>query len=177
MKIRRQITGVLCGLLDTYGSRNSDYDGYWIFGMLVREADSFSFDLLRKNPAPETSPVIAEARRLAHTKFQDQFQRARIPIEYVSSATLTIQKIGNLRAGPVNGHITQGHQFSLAAEAVSDLGKKYRAEKILFVMPHNPRFERRSTRRSATPSPWWQFWKKASNQTSGSAASSGRGSS
>jgi len=30
MKIRRQLTGVLCGFFDGYASRHSDYDGFWI---------------------------------------------------------------------------------------------------------------------------------------------------
>jgi hypothetical protein len=147
MKIRRQITGALCGLLDTYGSRYSDYDGYWIFGLLVREADSFSFDLLREESAPALSPVVAEARLLARTKFQEQLQRAHIPAECVSEAKLTIQKIGGSKIGPVSGHLLHGHQVSLVAEAISDLGKKYRSEKFVFVAPHDPCVEHRSIRR------------------------------
>jgi hypothetical protein len=152
MKIRRQITGALCGLLDTYGSRYSDYDGYWIFGLLAREADSISFDLLREDSASGSSPVVVVARQLARMKFQEQLQRAHIPAEYVSEAKLTIRKIGDSRVGPVNGHITEGHQVSLVAEAVSDLGKKYRGEKFIFVAPHDPSFECRSTRREPNKS-------------------------
>jgi hypothetical protein len=131
MKVRRQITGALCGLLDTYGSRYSDYDGYWIFGLLAREADSFSFDLLSSDAPASSSSVVSEACRLAR----------------VSGAKLTIQKIGDSKVGPVNGHISHGHQVSMVAEAVSDLGKKYRAERFLFVAPHDPSIEHRSARR------------------------------
>lgn len=146
MKIRRQITGVLCGLLDTYSSRYSDYDGYWIFGFLVREKDSFSFDLLGKGSVFLLSPVKARAQQLACLKFREQLHRAHIPEEYVSKAELTIRKIGDPRIGPVNGHLSNGYQVSLVAEAVSDLGKKYRAEKFLFAAPHDPSVELRSAR-------------------------------
>lgn len=142
--MRRRITGVLCGLLDTYGSRYSDYDGYWIFGFLVRETDSFSFDLLGGDSTFWLSSVLARAQRLACSKFREQLQRAHIPEECVSKAELTIRKIGDPRVGPVNGHFSRGYQVSLVAEAVSDLGKKYRAEKFLFVAPHDPSVEQRS---------------------------------
>jgi hypothetical protein len=147
MKIRRQITGALCGLLGTYGSRYSDYDGYWLFGLLVYEIDSLSFDLLRKDPASSVSPVIAKARRSACTYFDEQIRLAHIPLECIAEAKLTIQKVGDARVGSADGNMSQGHQLSLVAEAVSDLGKKYRAEKFLFVAPHDPRAELRSMRR------------------------------
>jgi hypothetical protein len=147
MKIRRQITGALCGLIDTYASRYSDYDGYWIFGLLVREADSFSFDLLHEESKSRFSPVVAHAHQLARLKFQEQLERAHIPSACVSEAKIVIQKLGDSKVGPVNGLMMNGHQVSLAAEAVSDLGKKYRAEKFLFVAPHDPRVELRSVRR------------------------------
>jgi len=147
MKVRRQITGALCGLLDTYGSRYSDYDGYWIFGLLARETDSVSFDLLSSDAPASSSSVVSEACRLAREKFQEQLQRSHIPTDCVSGAKLTIQKIGDSKVGPVNGHISHGHQVSMVAEAVSDLGKKYRAERFLFVAPHDPSIEHRSVRR------------------------------
>src|SRR5690349_19833517 len=106
MKIRRQITGVLCGLLDTYGSRYSDYDGYWIFGLLAREADVFLFDLLREEPAPRFSPVALYANRLARLKFQQQLEQAHIPLVCVSEAKLLIRKGGDSKVGPVNGRMT-----------------------------------------------------------------------
>jgi len=165
MKIRRQITGALCGLLDTLGSRYSDYDGYWIFGLLVRETDSLSFELLREESTATFSPVVAQARQLARLKFEEQLERARIPVTCVSSAKLVIQKLGDLRVGPVNGHLMNGHQVCLSVEAVSDLGKKYYAEKFLFVAPHDPSVEHRSVR------------KNEPNQEPEPTAPSGRGSS
>jgi hypothetical protein len=46
MKPRRIIKGVLHNFLGTYTSRYSDYDGYWLFGMLVRDVEELSIDLL-----------------------------------------------------------------------------------------------------------------------------------
>lgn len=146
MKLRRQITGALCGLLDTYGSRYSDYEGYWIFGWLIREADGHAFDLLAPGAGADFSPVGERAGRLAREKFREQLQRAHIPWDCVVEAKLTIQKVGDEKAGPVNGRLSRGHQVSLVAEAVSDLGKKYRAERFLFVAPHDPAMEHRSGR-------------------------------
>lgn len=147
MKVCRQITDVLCGLLDTYSSRYSDYDGYWLLGLLVREADLFSLDLLHENSVSVASPVVAKAQRLAQSKFQELLRHSHIPIECVSEAKLIIQKSGDSKVGPVNGHMSRGHQMILTGEAVSDLGKKYRAQKVVFVAPHDPSLELRSTRR------------------------------
>lgn len=146
MKIRRQITGALCGLLNAFSSRYSDYKGYWMFGLLIRESDSFSFDLMREGEVAVDSPLVVAARQRARLIFQEQLQRSHIPGHCVAEVKLTIKKEVEGLLGSVNGHTIQGFQVSLSAEALSDLGKKYQCKKLLFVAPHNPTIECRSTR-------------------------------
>jgi hypothetical protein len=148
MKVRRRLTGVLCGFLDAFVSRDSDYDGYWIFGLLVRDADVFSFDLLRASSNIDGSPVFAAAAQIAHSKFAKLLEKSRIPAEFVSEGKVVISKLELATLGLVNGRASNGHLYSLRAEATSDLGKQYTARKIIFIAPHDPSVEHRSTRRN-----------------------------
>jgi hypothetical protein len=147
MKVRRRLTGVLCAFLDAFVSRDSDYDGYWIFGLLVREADEFSFDLLRASSNIEGPPVFATAAHIARSKFARFLEKSRIPAEFVSDGRVVISKREPATRGLVNGRTSNGHQYSFQAEARSDLGKQYTARKIVFIAPHDPSVEHRSTRR------------------------------
>jgi hypothetical protein len=148
MKVRRRLTGVLCDFLDAFISRDSDYDGYWIFGILVREADEFSFDLLRANSNIEGPPVFAAAAQIARSKFAKLLEKSRIPAEFVSEGRVVISKLEPATLGLVNGRTSNGHLYSLRAEVKSDLGKQYTARKTVFIAPHDPSVEHRSTRRN-----------------------------
>ena len=147
MKVRRRITGVLCSLLESFGSRYSDFDGYWIFGQLLRESDAFSISLLTSDASAADSRVLAKAKSIARSALRAQIQRAHIPIECVADAVLKIRKLDGDRIGSVNGHVAKGFSVSISAEAVSDFGKLYTAEKFLFVALHDPNLEHRSVRR------------------------------
>jgi hypothetical protein len=146
MKIRRRLTGVLGSFLDGFASRYSDYDGYWVFGLVARETDDATFELL-----PEVgvgaSPTVAAASRIARARLVTLLQKAKIPAECVASAKVRMSKLEPAVTGPVNGRLCLGHRFSLTADATSDLGKRYTAEKIVFVAPHDASVEHRSTRR------------------------------
>ena len=48
---------------------------------------------------------------------------------------IRITKLEPLIKGWVNGIMTEGHRVILHAEAVSDFGKRYVAEKVVFVVP------------------------------------------
>lgn len=147
-KVRRRLTGVLCGFLDAFVGRDSDYDGYWIFGLLVREGDEVSLDLLAANSKIEGSPVLCVAARIARLKFAKVLQKSRIPVQFVSDARFVMSKLEPATRGLVNGRTSDGHLYSLQAEATSDLGKQYTARKTIFIAPHDPSVEHRSTRRN-----------------------------
>ena len=54
MPRRRTIKGVLDNFLGTYTSRYSDYDGYWLFGMVVGEVTDYWFARHRwEGPSPQ----------------------------------------------------------------------------------------------------------------------------
>jgi len=140
------IPGVLQNFLGTYTSRYSDYDGYWLFGMLVDRAESFDIDLLHPAESGSEPTAAACAGRLAALKFAEQRERAGIPESWIREARLGITRSSETTPEVVNGRRCQGHDVRFAVTAVSDHGKAYKRAMSIFVAPHDPRHECRSTR-------------------------------
>jgi hypothetical protein len=53
----RKIRGVLHNFLATYSSRYSDYDGYWLFGVLAQESGHLQIDLVNPDQDPQRSAL------------------------------------------------------------------------------------------------------------------------
>ena len=70
---RRVIKGVLDNFLGTYTSRYTDYEGYWLFGLLVADLGEVEFDLLAAGGSPDSPLGVAELA--ASLKFADQRRR------------------------------------------------------------------------------------------------------
>ena len=148
MTSRRAIKGVLQNFLGTFTSRYSDLDGYWLFGSLVLCIDRLVIDLMEPSSAgADTTPVNA-ARRFATAKFAQQLAKAGIPESRLREAHLEITKSPDSRTGDVNGHLCSGHDVTFVAHAVTDVGKKYESKICVFIAPHDPSVELRSTRAS-----------------------------
>src|SRR5580692_685525 len=147
MKVRRQISGTLHNFLETFTSRYSDYDGYWLFGMLIQGIDRISIDLLSKPPVDQSKSLKSAATEEAITKFCEQMSKADIPSSCVCSAILDIVKSSAQKGGHAQGGSRDGFDVLFRVSAVSDLGKRYEFEKSVFVAPHDPKIESRSTRR------------------------------
>lgn len=146
MANRRMIRGALGNFLGTYTSRYSDYDGYWLFGMLVDQLDELDIDLLHPGESSGPASPIALAIRLAASKLADQLGKAGIPASCIREARLTIAKLPGVTQGPVNGRVCAGHNVRFCARVVSDLGTTYEKAISVFIAPHNPRIESRSGR-------------------------------
>lgn len=147
MKIRRTLTGVLCSFLDAFASRYSDHEGYWVLGLLAREAAVVtSIDLLKEDQASTGSPALVAASRIARLRFASIREKSRIPLEFVADAKVVLSRLEPSSTGVVHGRVTIGHRYLLRADATSDLGKRYTAEKMIFVAPHDASVEHRSVR-------------------------------
>ena len=146
MTTRRAFKGALCGFLGTYTSRYSDYDGWWIFGLLVADLTSMSIDLL----APVSPGVVPQpseaARRLAVVKFQEQVAKARLSPALLREARLDITRGMESRSCFVNGHAREGSALHFRATVTTDQGRTYECTCVVFVAPHSDG-ELRSTRR------------------------------
>lgn len=143
---RKAIKGVLHNFLETYTSRYSDYDGYWLFGMLISESEQFMVDLLHIGDDRSEVTAIMTARLFAVMKFKEQMEKAGLNLSCIREAQLTITKSPDLRIGYVNGHRSAGFDVIFAARAVSPNGKTYERQKSVFVAPHDPEVELRSMR-------------------------------
>jgi hypothetical protein len=146
MTRRRAINGVLHNFLGTYTSRYSDYDGYWLFGMLVGDAGDLKIDLSSRSMGKTDSAPLAAAVQLAAQKFREQMEKTGLSISCVREAQLDITKLPDSGRGAVNGRVCVGHNVRFVARVVSDYGKKYEHAMSVFVAPHDPAVERRSTR-------------------------------
>ncbi len=144
MARRRRISSALHNFLSTYASRYSDYDGYWLFGMVIDHLDAVEIDLLHAAEESEESSPDGLLTRLAVEKFADQIKKAGLSISCLREAWLYITKPPVVTHGAVNGYLCAGHEVQFAARAVSDLGKTYEAAITAFVAPHNPLAERQS---------------------------------
>jgi hypothetical protein len=144
MSSRRAIRGVLGNFLGTYTSRNSDYEGYWLFGFLLPELGSLRIDLLAKSEGGPVTPQDV-AIRLAEIKFRDQVRKADVSLSCIGEAWLSIRKQPEPITRPVNGRPCQGHTVCFTVEVIMDNGKRYEKQKAVFVAPHIAAIEIRCT--------------------------------
>jgi hypothetical protein len=145
MARRRVIKGVVHNFLGTLSSRYSDYDGYWVFGLLVSGLNELTIDLLSDADIPDDS-VLTHLIRLARERFSEQLVRQRLALSSVRSASLQITRSPAPTIGVVNGHRADGYEVTLCARVVSDLHTAYAGQVTVFVAPHNAEIEIRSTR-------------------------------
>jgi len=142
---RRVITGVLDNFLGTYVSRNSDFDGYLLFGFLVADLGELRIDLLGQ-PAEDPRTPAGAAAATAVARFDDQRRKAGLRLSQVHEAWLTIRRLPGPVSGEVNGRPRAGFNVRFAAAAVADNGRRYDRARVAFVAPHDAAAELRSAR-------------------------------
>jgi hypothetical protein len=147
MTARRVMTGVLYNFLDTYISRYSDYRGYWLHGQLPSSVEKWKFDLLGRTPESDTP--VGEAWRLASRRFAEQLYKAGLTLDLVREAALEIVRIQGVVKGWQGDFMADGQMVRFSARSVVDTGRVYQNERTIFVAPHDPRKERRSSRSHA----------------------------
>jgi hypothetical protein len=151
-KVRRHLQGVLGNLCDAFASRYTDFEGYWLPGFLERDFEELQIDgfirleLLPFRETPHYSPLVRAAEKIARERFLALLEGARIPPEYVLQASLSLCRWGHPRRGMVNGRVVLGHDIRLMAIASTDTAKMYDTGKTIFVAPHDPALEQRSSR-------------------------------
>src|SRR5690349_5434411 len=143
MTSRHVIPGVLHNFLGTFTSRYSDFDGYWLFGLLVESMKPVKIDLLTESVEDPVSTPLGFACQLAAQKFSEQIAKASLPREWFREAYLDISRSERSRLGVVNGQTTSGYDVRFQAHAITDLGKVYDCTSSIFVAPHDPGIELR----------------------------------
>ena len=137
--------------LATLTSRYSDFDGYWMLGLVVEDLEGTTIDLLGTSDAGTAATPLSAFIRAAREKFQDQLAKHSIPISHVSSGVLEIARQPAQREGSVSGHVRSGYDVAFTVRARSDLHTDYMQKTTIFVAPHDPSIEVRSTRGSSGP--------------------------
>jgi hypothetical protein len=145
MATRRVIRGVLANFLSTYVSRYSDYDGYWLFGMMVGDLEELYIDLLAPARCDLDGP-LGVAVASARAKFEEQVAKGGLTRAQLVQAWLLIRRLPEVARSTVNDCPCAGHRVSFLAGAVLDDGRRYEREQVLFIAPHDPQVERRSAR-------------------------------
>src|SRR6266540_4566929 len=141
----RVLKGALEGFLGTYTSRYSDVDGYWLFGLLLDALGDLEVNLME--PAPSKAATPTEwAVMYARQRFLDQVGKSGLPAARIVRAQLTIKRLAGSEEGRVNGHVRSGARLEFVAEAALDTGASFDVRRDLFVAPHDPAIELRSTR-------------------------------
>ena len=135
---------MLKNFLGTYTSRYSEFQGYWLFGFLVADLGELRIDLLATTASASEGP-LSVAIRLAVEKFQDQVRKARVAPARVRSGRLILRRSPSAVKGTVNRHACLGYSVHFMAEVVMNDERRYEQEHVLFVAPHNPAAELRST--------------------------------
>jgi len=160
----------LYNFLGTYTSRYSDYDGYWLFGLIVGDLQQLSIDLLHPDSGSQERTPKAVAVSLATIKFREQAVKAGVPLESVRDATLVIRKDPETKRSFVDYAERVGYNVLFSVQAIMASGRVYQAETSVFVVPHDSRWERRRL-----PEDWGasreELWRRSkADNVSGSTA-------
>jgi hypothetical protein len=143
MPTRRVLKSVLHGFLGTFASRYSDYHGYWVFGFVVEQLDVWDIDLLEETARAESPGDCA--RELARATFRDQLAKHGLERRAVRVATLRIER-GRAMEGLAGRGERGGFVVSFRVTVDADTGRRFECARSLFVAPHDPRWESKSTR-------------------------------
>jgi len=141
---RSALRGLLGNFLATFVSRNSDHDGYWLLGQLPLDGESPRVDLLGA-PLVGDAP-LATAARLAIQRLHEQLAKAGVDPTFLREAVLHWSSGPSAHLGLHGGEPSRGHDVEFCVRAVTDLGREFERRQRVFVAPHDPAKERRSTR-------------------------------
>jgi hypothetical protein len=136
---------VVHNFVESFTSRHSDFYGYWLFGFVVAELAQTRLPLMALPSLPVTTAIEAMAN-LAAAKFQYQLTKADLQSSSVRGAWLHILRLPGEEVREVDGHQRVGSRLEFTVEAVMSNGKRVMETAVIFVAPHDPRVERRSSR-------------------------------
>lgn len=141
---RSALRGLLGNFLATFVSRNSDHDGYWLLGQLPLDHASQRIDLLGAPPVGDAPLCVAT--RLAIQRLHEQLAQAGVDPTFLQEAVLHWTSSPSAHLGLHGGEPSRGHDVEFCVRAVTDLGRCFERRQRVFVAPHDPTRELRSTR-------------------------------
>jgi hypothetical protein len=138
-----RLRGAMHNFLETFTSRYSSYNGYWLFGYLVADLRFLHIDLLDDLPAMSQGPVEVAAV-LARHRFREQVERSG-RIHGILSAVLVLEREQPCER-TVGPYRRQGHTVRLTVRACIGATNVESTARI-FVSPHDRSMESQSVGR------------------------------
>jgi hypothetical protein len=145
------------GFLGTIISRYSNYDGYWIYGFLIKQHESIEINLLDSiDNYPGRNP-LKYFTRISINKFHTQVIKNQINEKDIQEAKLTVRNTNITSWGFVNRERSIGFDVVVEIVIVKSNGRKIVEKKNIFVAPHNPSKELRNVVHFPIES-WFPNW-------------------
>jgi hypothetical protein len=145
--LRKRLSGVLRSFLGTFVSRNTDAEGYWLFGQVVSELVDVEIDLAPSDPGTVAAAGVSGLdllRVAARRRFEEQLAKARLASSRFSSACLRMVRMpGDVTFTDEEGRTRSGFRLSLEASSVTARGTRVRCTTSIVVAPHDPTMEHR----------------------------------
>src|SRR5215831_2505282 len=145
MTRRATVLGMLRSFLGTLVSRNTDSDGYWLFGRVIQSLVDVDIDLTASEASDaEGGDHFGALRRASRTRFSQQLAKARIRPSLVRSARLRLVRSEvEVQVTGEDGIERRGFNVMLEATVITDAAKVVSSKRTVFVAPHDPSVERR----------------------------------
>jgi hypothetical protein len=148
MATRRALKGALHNFLGTFTSRYSDFDGYWLLGLIEANLEGLLINLSSSAELPPNGGALGFAIELAKEKFGEQLEKAAVSRSWVRESHLQITLSPEAEARFSNSSFRNGHNYRFCARVLTDLARTVEAEIYVYVAPHDPALETRSRRRA-----------------------------
>ena len=141
---RPAIKGVLRKFLRAYTSCNSDYDGFWMLGVIAPHLPDLYIDLCARSDPHSSADPVADATQHARQRFWHQVDSAHISSHRIAQAQHWVTRA----AEPAVLHYGRlgAYEFTFHARAVSDNGCLLEDQVTIVIAPHDPQRDNRRTR-------------------------------
>src|SRR5579859_767610 len=123
MPTRRKFRAVISGFLGTIASRNSDYQGYWLFGFLTGAPAILTINLLEPPAARQIEPALDYTIDLAKQTFGSQVDKAGLPRGSAQEATLTVERRPEMLSRAGGEHLRRGYEIVIRIAVLADTGR------------------------------------------------------
>ncbi len=148
---RKELKNIAGGIILSFKSRNNDVDGYWELGKLYGYAktcgiNTIELNLLDLSIKPD-SKNFDDLLKLWRSKLESHLKSRNIPISWLKSVIVIAKFNQEYEMKYHYWGSSLGDPCTCTCEITSDNGRVYSVTTGTNCRPHDPRRERRSTRR------------------------------
>jgi hypothetical protein len=150
MARRKDLKGIVSGLVGSFISRNNDVDGYWAIGMLCLLAQNLGISCISISLAggaeeEEAHPIIRLIAEHYLSMLQSMLAKTKVNPGWVQRAMI-VTEFGTSGNQPVPTMSTWGNPFVCTVSITDDHRRTWSASRAGRCVPHDPKRERRSAR-------------------------------